>query len=43
MTPEIEKVLNGESTGAIVRGDGIEVMRRLPEGSVDLVFGSPPY
>jgi site-specific DNA-methyltransferase (adenine-specific) len=27
----------------LIRGDCIEVMKRLPEKSVDLVFGSPPY
>jgi len=27
----------------IICGDNMEVMRRLPENSVDLVFGSPPY
>ncbi|GAB4577048.1 MAG: site-specific DNA-methyltransferase [Rhodothalassiaceae bacterium] len=27
----------------IVEGDSIEVMRRLPDASVDLVFADPPY
>ena len=29
--------------GKIIQGDCLEVMRRLPEGSVDLSFFSPPY
>lgn len=29
--------------GILYQGDCLEVMRRLPEASVDLVFGSPPY
>lgn len=29
--------------GRIICGDCLEEMRRLPEHSVDLVFGSPPY
>lgn len=27
----------------LIRGDCIEVMRTMPDNSVDLVFGSPPY
>ena len=27
----------------VIEGDCIENMRRLPEGSVDLVFADPPY
>ena len=30
-------------TGKIINGDCIEVMKTLPEGSVDLVVTSPPY
>jgi modification methylase len=30
-------------TDTILAGDCIEVMRSLPEGSVDLVFADPPY
>ena len=30
-------------TGKIINGDCIEVMKNLPEGSVDLVVTSPPY
>lgn len=27
----------------IIAGDAVEVMNRLPEGSVDLIFADPPY
>ncbi len=30
-------------TGKIINGDCIEVMKTLPEGSVDLIVTSPPY
>ncbi len=30
-------------TGKIINGDCVEVMKKLPEGSVDLVVTSPPY
>jgi len=30
-------------TGKIINGDCIEVMKKLPEGSVDLIVTSPPY
>jgi len=30
-------------TGKIINGDCVEVMKTLPEGSVDLVVTSPPY
>lgn len=30
-------------TGKIINGDCIEVMKSLPEGSIDLVVTSPPY
>ena len=33
----------GRSEGEILVGDCVEEMRRLPEGSVDLVFADPPY
>jgi modification methylase len=29
--------------GQILAGDCIEVMRALPEASVDLIFADPPY
>ena len=31
------------TTNKIIQGDCIEVMRRLPDGCVDLVFADPPY
>ena len=30
-------------TGKVINGDCIEVMKTLPEGSVDLIITSPPY
>lgn len=30
-------------TCSIVQADALDFLRQLPEGSVDLVFGSPPY
>lgn len=27
----------------VIEGDAIEVLKRLPEGSIDLVFADPPY
>ena len=30
-------------TGKIINGDCVEVMKTLPEGSVDLIVTSPPY
>lgn len=41
--PTIEAVLAAKEGHAIVHGDGLAVMRSMPEGSVDLVMGSPPY
>ncbi len=32
-----------ERDGAVIVGDCVEVMGRMPEGSVDLVFADPPY
>ncbi len=32
-----------ERTGSLIEGDCVEVMGRLPEASVDLVFADPPY
>ena len=40
---DIQAVLAGESEGAIVRGDALELVAGMAEGSVNLVFGSPPY
>ena len=30
-------------TGQIINGDCVEVMKTLPEGSIDLIITSPPY
>jgi len=35
---ELEKVIN-----SVINGDCVEVMKKLPEGSVDLIVTSPPY
>ena len=43
MNPEIQKVLNGESEGAIVCGDCLKVMAGMPDGCVDAVVTDPPY
>ena len=32
-----------DARDSVIEGDCIESMRRLPEGSVDLVFADPPY
>jgi len=37
----IEKI--EDVTGQIINGDCVEVMKTLPEGSVDLIVSSPPY
>ncbi|WP_372071714.1 site-specific DNA-methyltransferase [Tistrella mobilis] len=31
------------AAGSVLAGDCIEVMRRLPAGSVDMIFADPPY
>ena len=38
---KIEKI--EDVTGSIINGDCVEVMKSLPEGSVDLIVTSPPY
>ena len=30
-------------TGKIINGDCVEVMKELPEGTIDLIVTSPPY
>ena len=36
--------MNSEiTTGRIINGDCVEVMKTLPEGSIDLIVTSPPY
>ena len=39
-TTQINKMIE---TGQIINGDCVEVMKTLPEGSVDLIITSPPY
>lgn len=36
-------ILLGDNQFACFKADAIEFMRQLPDNSVDLVFGSPPY
>lgn len=40
-TPAIDNA--AKARDVIIQGDAIEVLKGLPEKSVDLVFGSPPY
>lgn len=40
---EIDQVLASERRWAICQADRLDFLRSLPEQSVDLVFGSPPY
>ena len=39
-TTQINKMIE---TGRIINGDCVEVMKTLPEGSIDLIVTSPPY
>jgi hypothetical protein len=39
----MQKVIDGKVPYAFVAGDSLAKLREMPEGSVDLVFGSPPY
>jgi DNA modification methylase len=39
----IADVLSGQARWAIVEGDNIDVLRSLPENSIDIVCGSGPY
>jgi modification methylase len=43
MTVTTQKKAAGLPLNQIIAGDCIEVMRSLPEGSVDLIFADPPY
>ena len=36
-------MIGGEASHCFVAGDSLEVLGGMPEGSVDLIFGSPPY
>ena len=33
----------GENLDRVLVGDCVELMQRLPEASVDMVFADPPY
>ena len=35
--------MNGDKLDRVLVGDCIELMRSLPEASVDMVFADPPY
>lgn len=41
--PPIAEVLAGRSRWATLQGDGLDVLRRLPDGVVDAVVTDPPY
>jgi len=43
MKYQIKKPLKQLDKSMILRGDSLEVMKMLPENSIDLVFTSPPY
>lgn len=43
ITNDWKKVLNGEADVAIVTGDCLELMKKMPEGCIDYVFTDPPY
>jgi hypothetical protein len=43
-SPKTEETLTTETAATTVRqGDCLELMRQMEAGSIDLVFGSPPY
>lgn len=39
----IESVLSGQARWAVVQGDCVDVLNLLPQDSVNLALGSPPY
>lgn len=41
MKPKTWSVCDGE--GTLYQGDSLEYLRSMPERSVDMIFGSPPY
>jgi hypothetical protein len=43
MHKKVKEVLDGDSRRAVIQGDSLKVLRSMPPGSVDLIFGSPPY
>ena len=38
-----KKVLDGEAEVAIITGDCLELMKEMPESSIDYIFTDPPY
>ena len=43
LTDDWRQVLSGEADIAVLTGDSIELMKKLPEESVDYIFTDPPY
>jgi 16S rRNA G966 N2-methylase RsmD len=43
LTDDWQKVLAGEADIAVVTGDCIELMKKMPEECVDYIFTDPPY
>ena len=43
LSPEIQAVLDGESEGRVVCADCLDVLKTMPENSVDSVVTDPPY
>ena len=43
MLDSLQRVLSGRATHALVLGDRLEIVRDLPDDSIDLIFTSPPY
>ncbi len=39
----IQDVIDGRRTWAAVQANNLDVLRQVPQGTFDLVFGSPPY
>lgn len=43
LTTDWKKVLSGEADIAVLNGDSLELMKKLPEGCADYIFTDPPY
>lgn len=43
ITEDWKKVINGEANVAIITGDCIELMKKMPAECVDYIFTDPPY
>lgn len=43
ITTDWEKVLKGQADVAVVTGDCLKMMGRMPEGCIDYIFTDPPY